>query len=81
MLAGFKPGGVNVLEWAAVILFFFNFGWLATASLTGVAGTISLLKTKNWRKIAEVYNGRDNVDEYAPRLATEYQRLRRYYEQ
>jgi membrane glycosyltransferase len=43
MLAGFKPGGVNVLEWAAVILFFFNFGWLATASLTGVAGTISLL--------------------------------------
>ncbi len=44
-------------------------------------GALGLLKTKNWRKIAEVYNGRDNVDEYAPRLATEYQRLRRYYEQ
>jgi membrane glycosyltransferase len=43
MLAGFAPGGVNALEWAAVILFFFNFGWLATAALTGLAGTVSLL--------------------------------------
>ncbi len=43
MLAGFAPGGVNALEWAAVILFFFNFGWLATAALTGFAGTVSLL--------------------------------------
>lgn len=43
MLAGFAPGGVNALEWVAVILFFFNFGWLATAALTGFAGTVSLL--------------------------------------
>ncbi len=43
MLAGFAPGGVNFLEWVAVVLFFGNFGWLSTAALTGVAGTIALL--------------------------------------
>jgi membrane glycosyltransferase len=43
MLVGFGPGGVNILEWIAVVLFFGNFGWLVTASLTGVAGTICLL--------------------------------------
>lgn len=43
MLAGFAPGGVNVFEWLAVALFFCNFGWLSTASMTAVAGTIVLL--------------------------------------
>ncbi len=43
MWAGFAPGGVNVFEWTAVVLFALNFFWLSTASMNAVAGTISLL--------------------------------------
>ncbi len=43
MLATFQPGGINAFEWAAVIFFTLNFGWLSTAAGTGCAGTIALL--------------------------------------
>ncbi len=43
MLSTFSAGGVNVLEWIAVVLFAVNFGYLSIAAFTGVAGTIILL--------------------------------------
>jgi membrane glycosyltransferase len=43
MLATFEPGGINAFEWAAVVLFTLNFGWLSTAAGTGAAGTLALL--------------------------------------
>jgi membrane glycosyltransferase len=43
MLATFQPGGINAFEWAAVVLFTLNFGWLSTAAGNGCAGTLVLL--------------------------------------
>ena len=33
---------------------------------------IAAARTQNWRAFARVYNGRDNVDKYAPALARAY---------
>ena len=43
MLSTFAAGGVNALEWAAVALFFVNFGYLSVAAITSLVGTIVLL--------------------------------------
>ncbi len=43
MLSGFSAGGLNPLEWLAVMLFAINFCYLGIAAFTGAAGTIVLL--------------------------------------
>ena len=43
MMAGFFAGGVNALEWLAIILFSLNLFYLGIAAYTGLAGTIVLL--------------------------------------
>lgn len=42
-------------------------------------GAMETLRSGNWRDIARVYNGPGNVDHYAARLQTEFNRVARHY--
>lgn len=42
-------------------------------------GALGILRSGNWRDIARVYNGPGNVEAYAQRMQTEYQRVARHY--
>lgn len=42
-------------------------------------GALGILRSGNWREIARVYNGPGNVEVYAARMQTEFQRVARHY--